>query len=101
DPLEGRHQGRVNEDDLVLGVVDDVGKVFREKTRVQGVQDSARAGRREVELQVPVVVPGERPDTIARAHAYGATMLGSKLVFPDRFLDPVSLIELFREEGVT
>jgi len=33
--------------------------------------------------------------------AYGATMLGSKLVFPDRFLDPVSLIDLFREEGVT
>jgi fatty-acyl-CoA synthase len=33
--------------------------------------------------------------------AYGATMLGSKLVFPDRFLDPVSLIDLFREERVT
>ena len=33
--------------------------------------------------------------------AYGATMLGAKLVFPDRFLDPVSLLELFREEGVT
>jgi fatty-acyl-CoA synthase len=33
--------------------------------------------------------------------AYGGTMLGSKLVFPDRFLDPVSLIDLFREEHVT
>jgi fatty-acyl-CoA synthase len=33
--------------------------------------------------------------------AYGATMLGAKLVFPDRFLDPVSLVDLFREEGVT
>ena len=33
--------------------------------------------------------------------AYGAAMLGAKLVFPDRFLDPVSLIDLFREEGVT
>ncbi|HEV3460463.1 MAG TPA: long-chain fatty acid--CoA ligase [Candidatus Dormibacteraeota bacterium] len=33
--------------------------------------------------------------------AYAATMLGAKLVFPDRFLDPVSLTELFREEKVT
>src|SRR3981081_3763977 len=28
-------------------------------------------------------------------------MRGSTLVFPDRFLDPVSLIDLFRDEGVT
>jgi len=33
--------------------------------------------------------------------AYGATMLGAKLVFPDRFLDPASLTELIRDEGVT
>jgi fatty-acyl-CoA synthase len=33
--------------------------------------------------------------------AYGATMLGAKQVFPDRFLDPISLTELIREEKVT
>src|SRR2546428_13728545 len=33
--------------------------------------------------------------------AYGATMLGAKQVFPDRFLEPVSLTELIREEKVT
>jgi len=32
---------------------------------------------------------------------YAATMLGAKQVFADRFLDPVSLTELIREEGVT
>src|SRR5438445_12364482 len=32
--------------------------------------------------------------------AYGATMLGAKQVFPDRFLDPVSLTELIQEVGV-
>src|SRR5438094_5114793 len=32
---------------------------------------------------------------------YAATMLGAKQVFADRFLDPVSLTELLREEGVT
>src|SRR5437870_7202880 len=33
--------------------------------------------------------------------AYRAAMLGAKQVFPDRFLDPVSLTELIREEKVT
>jgi fatty-acyl-CoA synthase len=32
---------------------------------------------------------------------YAATMLGAKQVFPDRFLDPVSLTELIKEEKVT
>ena len=32
---------------------------------------------------------------------YAATMLGAKQVFADRFLDPVGLTELIREEGVT
>jgi fatty-acyl-CoA synthase len=32
---------------------------------------------------------------------YAAAMVGAKLVFPDRFLDPVSLVELFTGEKVT
>ena len=32
---------------------------------------------------------------------YAATMLGAKQVFADRFLDPVSLTELIRDEAVT
>ncbi len=37
----------------------------------------------------------------AWGHPYAATMLGAKQVFPDRFLDPVSLTELIRDEAVT
>ena len=33
--------------------------------------------------------------------AYAATMVGAKLVFPDRFLDPASLATLIRDEAVT
>ena len=32
---------------------------------------------------------------------YAAAMVGATLVFPDRFLDPVSLIDLFQSERVT
>jgi fatty-acyl-CoA synthase len=37
----------------------------------------------------------------AWGHPFAATMLGAKQVFPDRFLDPVSLTELIRDEAVT
>jgi fatty-acyl-CoA synthase len=32
---------------------------------------------------------------------YAAAMVGASLVFPDRFLDPVSLVDLFQREHVT
>ena len=32
---------------------------------------------------------------------YAASMVGASLVFPDRFLDPVSLVDLFQREHVT
>ena len=37
----------------------------------------------------------------AWGHPFVATMVGAKQVLPDRFLDPVSLIDLIRDEGVT
>lgn len=37
----------------------------------------------------------------AWGHPFVATMVGATQVFPDRFLDPVSLIDLIREEHVT
>ena len=37
----------------------------------------------------------------AWGHPFVATMVGAKQVFPDRFLDPVSLVDLIQGEGVT
>ena len=58
-------QGRIDEQQSVLGVVDDVFDLLREQPRVDRVQYGAHAGDRVVKLQVPVVVPGERADTVA------------------------------------
>ena len=39
--LEERHEGEVGEDPLILGVVDDVGELVGEESRVQRVDDAA------------------------------------------------------------
>ena len=67
--LQQRHQRVVDEDDLVLGVVDDVGQLLLEQADVERVQHRAGAGHREVQLEVALVVPGERADAVARLHA--------------------------------
>ena len=50
----------IHEEDLVLRVVDDEFQVLGEKAQVQGVQDGAHAGHRVIELQMAVVVEGQR-----------------------------------------
>ncbi len=69
DRLERRHQWpeqseerAVDEDDLVLGVVDDVGELLGEQADVQRVQDPSGAGCGEVQLEVARGVPTERRD---------------------------------------
>src|SRR5207244_4821899 len=59
DSLQRRRDRGVYEDALVLGVVDHELEVFGEEARVQRMQHRARAGYREVELEVTVVVPGQ------------------------------------------
>jgi hypothetical protein len=73
DPLDGLeavharpeelHQRAVDEDDLVLGVVDDVVELLGEEPDVERVQDAPAARRREVELEVARGVPGEGAHT--------------------------------------
>ena len=52
-------QGPVDEDDLVLGVVDDVGDLLGEQADVERVQHPGRARGGEVQLEVAGRVPGE------------------------------------------
>ena len=63
---------RVDDDDLVLGVIDDEGQLFGEEPDVEGVQDRAHAGNGDVRLHVRLVVPheGGDPVTAARRRAW-------------------------------
>jgi hypothetical protein len=60
---------RVDEEDLVLGVVDDVLEVLVRQPHVAHVDGAVRARRPEVEFQVAVVVERDRRDALALAHA--------------------------------
>ena len=62
-------QRAVDEDDAVLGVVDDVDDLLGEQADVQRVQHGAVGGHREVELEVALRVPGEGRDALAALHA--------------------------------
>ena len=46
-------------------MVDDVGELLVEQADVERVQHRPDARDREVELEVALVVPGERPDPVA------------------------------------
>ncbi len=67
DALQRRHDRSVDEDDPVVGVVDHELQVLGEEPRVEGVQHRARAGHREIELEVTVVVPGQGADPVPGA----------------------------------
>ena len=57
--FEQRQRVRIRDDDLILGVVDDVLQIMRREPDVQRVQHRAHAGHGVVRLQMPRTVPHE------------------------------------------
>jgi hypothetical protein len=66
---EGGRERVVDEDDPVLGVVDDVLDLLREQPDVDRVQHRAEARDGEVELEVALGVPAEGRDPVPRSDA--------------------------------
>ena len=68
---ERRQQARVDHDDLVLGVVGDVGDLVGEEPDVEGVQHRAHRRHGQVDLEVLGVVPHEGRDPLVAVDAAG------------------------------
>ena len=66
DLLDDRHEGQVDEQRLVLGVVHDPGDLVGEQPRVERVVDAAHAHDAVPGLDMARRVPGERRDAVAR-----------------------------------
>ena len=64
--LEQRQQALVDDQDAILGVVDDVGELVGVQAQVQRVQHRADRRDRQVRLEVLMPRPGERRHAIAR-----------------------------------
>ena len=77
--LVKRQQRAVDEDDLVLGVVDDIAQLVGKEADVERVADRTGARHGIVELQVLVVVPGKGAHAVARLDAELHQRLGQPL----------------------
>ena len=69
DLLDQRQEGYVEEQNLVAGVVDDVGDLLGEEPRIDRVDDRAAARDGVIKLVVAVGVPGERAHAVLMADA--------------------------------
>ncbi|MNF29569.1 hypothetical protein D3C84_102770 [compost metagenome] len=74
--LDQGGEARVEEQVLVFAMVGDELDLLREQTRVDGVQHGAHAGYAEIQLHVPVAVPGQGADALAGLHAEGGQGIG-------------------------
>ena len=77
--FDDRQQVKVDEEDLVLGVVGDIGDMLGREARVEGVQHGADAGDAEVELEMAIGVPGDGADAVAELDAQPLQRLGQLL----------------------
>ena len=67
--LHQRHEGQVDKQHPVFGMLEDVRDLRLEQPRVDGVDHRPHAGDGEVELVVAVAVPGQRADPVTRTNA--------------------------------
>ena len=75
-PFQNWHQVTIYEDHRIFRVIDDIHQLFREQANVQCVQDSAKTGYREIQLQVTIGVPPEGGDTVSLLHASAIQCIG-------------------------
>ena len=68
DGIDDRRKRHVEKHVLGLGVVQHPGDLIGREARIDGVDDRADAGNGIVKLQMPVRIPGDRGDTVARLH---------------------------------
>ena len=67
--LQQGHEGEVEEEQAVFGVVDDVDDLVGEQPRIDGVIDRADPGDAVPGFQMPPGVPGERRHAVAEPDA--------------------------------
>jgi hypothetical protein len=76
---QDRQEGQVGEEDLILGVVDDVAELLGEQPRVQGVADRPDPHDPVPGLDMPRGVPGQRRHPVAALHAESLQGIGQPL----------------------
>jgi hypothetical protein len=76
DRLDNRQKRHVKTQHLVFGVVRNPDDLVGMQTWVEGVQDAPRATDTEVQLQVPVAVPGQCRHAVAERQIHAVQGIG-------------------------
>src|SRR6266404_4468850 len=74
--LDDGKKRTVEAEDAVLGMIDDVGDLAWNQTRIDRMPHRAKTGDAMFDLEVPKIVPGERCNTVARRNAMTAQRIG-------------------------
>src|SRR6202011_4341987 len=69
----------IEKDHAILSVVDDVRQLIRRQAEVEGVEHRAETGDCEVQLEMTVTIPAERPDAIAGLDAEPRQCVGEAM----------------------
>ena len=76
DRLKQRHEGEIDEGDLVFGVIHDPGDLLGEQPRIDGVIDRPGAGDAVPALEMSIAVPGEGRDPVAELDSLALQSFG-------------------------
>ncbi len=76
DRLKQRHEGEIDEGDLVFCVIHDPGDLLGEQPRIDGVIDRPGAGDAVPAFEMAIAVPGEGRDAIAELHSLALQPFG-------------------------
>ena len=76
DALDQRHEGQIEEQHAVFGMVGDIDDLLAEKSRVDGVANGTDAGYAEIDLKVAMGVPGDGCDAVTRLHTQALQGVG-------------------------
>src|SRR5262249_25594350 len=69
EPLDQRNKARLDKQQPVLRVIDDVDDLIIEQRRIDRMANRADAGDAVIKLEMAIGVPGERADPVARRNA--------------------------------
>jgi hypothetical protein len=70
------HKGQINEQDLIFRMIYDVGHLFTRQARVNCMAHCPHARDGVIQLKMPIPVPGQCRDTVARLHTKRAQGVG-------------------------
>ncbi len=97
--FEQRYEHQVRENVSVLGVIDDEDELLGEQPRVDRVADVPRSADAVIDLEVPMIIPGDGCHAIATFEAEPVERIGELPCPPHRLANRVAMTRIVHCDG--